>query len=313
MNVAQLGFGRWGKNIYNSLNSIDQIDEIFVYDPFIISDTNLKILSLEEIINNKEIEAVFVVTPANTHFELTKTLLLAGKNVFCEKPLCFNKSQVDEIEKIIKDTGKTFISGHTFLFNDTLEFVKNYIDKNQPEFKTVSGKYCSFGTNIADIDVLWDFGPHVVSMSNYIFNSKPDKVNLIPISHTHDGRLESCILKLSYMKINVVFELSWISIKKKREIEFNGYKTLIKWSDVQLDRPIEIYEKNWSDDLDPGAYAHFHNIPNSIFTPPLSPKEPLSNELNYFIKKSTNGEYKNLKSGIEFTRDVIETLEKAKF
>jgi hypothetical protein len=161
--------------------------------------------------------------------------------------------------------------------------------------------------------VLWDFGPHVVSISNYIFNSKPNQISVLPISYNNDGRLESCILHLVYGKTNVIYELSWISIKKKREIEFNGYKTLIKWSDVDVDRPIEIYEKEANDKLDPGVYAHYHNIPNSIFTPPISPKEPLSNELRYFVENSMKKEYKNLKSGIEFTKEVIETLELAHF
>jgi len=313
MKVALVGYGRWGKNIYNTLNNSTRVDEILICDPA-LNKTNLKKeINFNEILRNKKIEAVLVATPATTHFEITKKLLEANKNVFCEKPLCFSTEEAVEISNLINQSKATFVSGHTYLFNDTLNFVKNYIQNNNLDFKTISGKYCSLGTNILDVDVLWDLGPHAVSISNYLFDDKPDKVTLIPTSYTKDNKLESCFLNLIYKSQNVMFELSWINIIKKREIEFNGIETSIRWNDIDIDRPIEIIKSKVKDRFEPGVFAHLHSNSNSFEVPAINPEEPLKNELNYFIDSVKNNNYKNLRSGIDFSVDVIEVLEEASY
>ena len=71
---------------------------------------------------------------------------------------------------------------------------------------------------------------------------------------------------------------------KKRSIEFNNYEILLKWDDVNIDRPIEIYEKQLDETVNySGIFEHFHTIGNKITTPSLNPTEPILNEMNYFI------------------------------
>ena len=108
-----------------------------------------------------------------------------------------------------------------------------------------------------------------------------------------------------------MFELSWLNVDKKREIDFNNYETLIKWDDLEITKPIQIYEKQFQkEDID-GVFAHFHNIENKITVPFHETNEPLLNEMKYFINSVKNQEYLNLKSGIEFSKGVIEVLEEA--
>lgn len=313
MKAAVVGYGRWGKNLYNALNKLENVGEVLVCDPILESiETKLKTIKFNEIIDDKDINAVVVSSPAKTHFDLTKSLLEAGKNVFCEKPLCFTEKEVQILTNLVHDKKKVFISGHTFVFNDSIRFLKDYIQENELEFKTVFGKYSSFGTNVKDINVLWDFGPHVISIMNFVLNSVPNEANLYPISNREDGQLESCYLNLKYKKpkTNVMFELSWLNIDKKREIDFNNYETLIKWDDLEIKKPIQIYEKQFQkEDID-GVFAHFHNIRNKITVPFHETNEPLVNEMKYFIDSIKNNQHKNLISGIEFSGEVIKTLSK---
>tara|TARA_B100000131_G_scaffold322665_1_gene377475 strand:- start:312 stop:1268 length:957 start_codon:yes stop_codon:yes gene_type:complete len=314
MKVALLGYGRWGKNLFRSISRVENVTDVFVADPYMKEkNTDLNLITFDEILLDKEIESVLIASPATTHYEFTKTLIMNDKNVFCEKPLCFSTTEAKELKTLVKKHKKILLTGHTFLFNDSINYVKKYINDNSLSFKTISGKYCSYGTNVADADVLWDFGPHVISIMNYILESKPNSVEIIPNSYRSDGKLESCILNLKYFDglTNVLFELSWLSIDKKRLIEFNNYETLLRWDDVNIDRPIEIYEKQLDETTKPGVFEHFHTIGNKITTPSLSPTEPILNEMNYFIDTVKNQEFQNLKSGIEFTEGVIETLEEA--
>ena len=152
MKVAVVGYGRWGKNLYNALNKLENVDEVLVCDPILERiETKLKTIKFNEIIDDKDINAVVVSSPAKTHFNLTKSLLEADKNVFCEKPLCFTEKEVQILTNLVHDKKKVFISGHTFVFNDSIRFLKDYIEENELEFRTVFGKYSSFGTNVKDV------------------------------------------------------------------------------------------------------------------------------------------------------------------
>ena len=312
MKVAQIGYGRWGKNLYRTLTQISEINQIMVCDPYIdLNKDEFNLITFDEILNDETIKAVVIATPAKTHFDYVTKLIKANKNIFCEKPLCFSEEEVLIIEELIIEHKTALIIGHTFLFNDSIEFIKKYIQENNLIFKTISGKYCSYGTNIKDIDVLWDFGPHVISILNYILGSQPQNINLIPVSFREDGKLESCILNLNYLDkfTNVIFELSWLNIGKKRTIEFNSYETMLKWDDIDINKPIQIIEKKIEPEREPGVFSHFHTIENQTLIPSISPKEPLLNELTYFIDTVKNQEFQNLKSGIEFTKNIIESLE----
>lgn len=310
MNIALVGYGRWGKNLYNALNKIPNIDEIYICDP-LIKNTEKSSIKFEEILSNEKINAVVVATPASTHFEITKTLLNSGKNVFCEKPLCFSIQEVKELLDVAFMKEKALLTGHTFLFNDSISYIKEFIRERDLLFKIVSGKYSSFGTNVNDVDVLWDFGPHILSIVNYIFGSSPASSKLIPMSFREDGKLESCFVHLEYdqPKTKVVFELSWLNIDKKREIEFNNYETLLRWNDLEVARPVQIYEKQFNKENVEGVFEHFHNIQNNITIPSIKSKEPLFNEMKYFIECVDMKRHKNLKSGLEFTFEIIKTLE----
>ena len=101
-----------GAKIYKNLKSIDSITKIYIVDPAIKTFPNLK--KLENIIENNEIEAVFISTPAITHFDLTKTMIENDKHVFCET-LAFSEKEALEIKELIESKKKTFISGHTFI------------------------------------------------------------------------------------------------------------------------------------------------------------------------------------------------------
>jgi len=147
MDIALIGYGRWGKNLYNALNNLETVDNVYVCDPQLSKEASkLNILSFEEIKQKKEIQGVVVASTASTHFEITKTFLELGKHVFCEKPLCFTAEEVKILTNLVYEKKKILVSGHTFVFNDSIKFLKDHIKKNQLEFKTVFGKYSSYGT-----------------------------------------------------------------------------------------------------------------------------------------------------------------------
>jgi predicted dehydrogenase len=67
--------------------------------------------SYDELIEDKEVECLYIATPHNSHFALTKKALLSGKSVLCEKPITITVSQLEELIIAHKHTGQYLMEG----------------------------------------------------------------------------------------------------------------------------------------------------------------------------------------------------------
>ena len=77
-------------------------------DKILQSNNETKIsLDFDEVLKIKEIDIIDICLPPNLHFSACKKALEAGKHVICEKPLVSNLKEIDELEKISKETKKT--------------------------------------------------------------------------------------------------------------------------------------------------------------------------------------------------------------
>lgn len=117
INFAIIGYGGMGSyHVHNIMpNENERIHVVGTYDisgerQKISSQHNHKIYkSLEEILTDETIEAVLIATPNDSHKALAIQALKAGKHVVCEKPVTMNVEELDEVLKIAKETGKTFM------------------------------------------------------------------------------------------------------------------------------------------------------------------------------------------------------------
>lgn len=82
----------------------------------------------KDILNNKDIDAVSIVTPTFTHKNIVVEALKAGKNVLCEKPPAMNYEEALECEKTAKETGKILMYAFVVRFSKEVKFMKEYID-----------------------------------------------------------------------------------------------------------------------------------------------------------------------------------------
>ena len=76
-------------------------------DKILQSNTKTKVsLNFDDLLKVKEIDIIDICLPPHLHFSSCKKSLEAGKHVICEKPLVSSLKEVDELEKISKETGK---------------------------------------------------------------------------------------------------------------------------------------------------------------------------------------------------------------
>ncbi|MBE18248.1 MAG: oxidoreductase [Nitrospinae bacterium] len=128
INVGIIGYGKMGQIRHKVISTIPDAEVICYYDPIIINEKIFKVEKPEQIINNPEVDAIFICTPNFLNKKLTIASLMEGKNVFCEKPPAFTAKDVDEIRKVEKESGKILMYGFNHRHHESIKYMKNIID-----------------------------------------------------------------------------------------------------------------------------------------------------------------------------------------
>lgn len=87
----------------------------------------------EEIIKDQNINTVFIATRHNLHYEYVIKALKAGKNVFVEKPLCMDETELEEIRKVYNDGNSKLIVGFNRRFAPSIVKVMNVYNPKIPK------------------------------------------------------------------------------------------------------------------------------------------------------------------------------------
>ena len=122
LKTAVVGAGNWGRNLIRTLDQLGVLAAVVEKDPakrveLVKSYKNLKIYAdLPELLNDPGIQAVFIATPVPTHYQLARAALLAGKDVFLEKPLVLSTAEAKKLVELAGARERVLMAGHLLLY-----------------------------------------------------------------------------------------------------------------------------------------------------------------------------------------------------
>src|SRR6516225_5799739 len=174
--IAQIGCGYWGPNLLRNFSALKGCRVKTVVDAspdrraFVQSNfpRSTAVESHESVLTDPEIDAVVIATPAGTHFALALAALKSGKHIFVEKPMATKAAEVDELARVAGEKKLVAMVGHTFVYNSAVRFVKKLIEAGDlGEIRYVYSQRLNLGRIRSDIDALWNFAPHDISIIQY--------------------------------------------------------------------------------------------------------------------------------------------------
>ena len=325
--IAQLGCGYWGPNLLRNYSALKNCHVKYVVDSsperrsFV--ETNFprtKAVETSEIVlADPEVEAVVIATPAGTHFQLAKQALLAGKHVFVEKPLATKVVEVDELGKIAAESKLVVLAGHTFVYNSAVRYVKKLVDAGDlGEIRYIYSQRLNLGRIRSDIDALWNFAPHDISIIQYwLGNPEPISVIRQGMDYMQDSVDDVVFLSVVYSgKIMANIHVSWLDPQKVRKMIIVGSRKMVVYDDIADDK-IAIYDKGIDRkailgenmDFDKPRPLEFNHRSGDILLPQIKFTEPLRTEAEHFIDCIRN-KCAPL-TGVEHARNVVSILERA--
>ena len=325
--LAQFGCGYWGPNLLRNFSTVNGCRVRYVVDPSAerraFVETNFPqvkaVASVHAVLEDPAVNAIVIATPAETHFQLAKQALMAGKHVFVEKPLATKCSEVDELANLATSRGLVLMVGHTFIYNAAVRYVKSLIDNGDlGEIRYIYSQRLNLGRIRSDIDALWNFGPHDISIIQYwLGDLEPVSVFRQGMAFIQNGIDDVVFLNLEYpSKVIANIHVSWLDPQKVRKMIVVGSRKMVVYDDV-ADNKIALYDKGIDRRAILGQHMDFDLLrqqfdyrSGDILLPQVKFVEPLRLEAEHFRDCILNGTEPI--TGSRHARSVVSILERAK-
>ena len=326
--LAQVGCGYWGPNLLRNFSSLPNCRVKYVVDSsperraFVEANfpRTTAVDSCAPVLSDPEVGGVIIATPAGTHFRIAKEALLAGKSVFVEKPLATKVAEVDELGEIAAARDLIVMAGHTFLFNTAVRYVKQLLDAGElGEIRYIYSQRLNLGRIRQDIDALWNFAPHDISIIQYwLGDPTPIAVHRVGMDFIQNGIDDVVFLSVVYPnKVIANIHVSWLDPQKVRKMIVVGSRKMVVYDDIADDK-IAIYDKGIDKrailgenmDFDHPRPEQFNYRSGDLLMPHVNFTEPLRSEAQTFVDCLRNGDLPI--TGISHARKVVSILERAK-
>src|SRR6202522_1321409 len=300
LRMGVIGYGYWGPNIVRNFHGQDKSRVVAVCDKSSKSLDRVRHAfpdvrttnDCKELLTSPDIDAVAVVTPVWTHFELAKTALENGKHVFVEKPFTCTTAQGEELIELAERKHLKIMVDHTFLFTGAVKRMKEMIDDG-----TLGDLYYYDSTRVNlglfqhDVNVLWDLAPHDLSIMDYLIKEKPEAI--VATGQKHLNGVADIAFMTLYFPDQVIahINVNWLSPVKVRTTLIGGEKRMLVWNDLEADEKVKVYDKGVDITNREGVYELLVNYRSGdMWAPQLEQAEALRQELSYFVDCISSGQ-----------------------
>jgi predicted dehydrogenase len=289
MKLLLIGIGRWGANHLRVLHSLPV--ELFVSEldgkrlegarKLGIPDSHL---TTDYKQFAAQVDAVVIVTPAQTHFPLGKEFLEAGKDVFIEKPLTLVPEESKQLAELADKHGRILQVGHIFRFDPATQWIREAMHEGKfGRVNILRGHFGGFKRPRNDSGVMFADGIHFVDLYNYFLKATPRSV--LAIHHDFMGRGMDDVSLLS-LEYETALGRTWATVEndyfypgKFREVIVVGEKC-----SAVCDYNVAQYKIKLHENKHVREGNDFKGVEGAVTQIECPPEEPLLAELRAFMK-----------------------------
>jgi predicted dehydrogenase len=315
--AALVGVGGWGSNILRVLLANDAVRLTHICDS---NPDRLGSLSAQHpaitcaekfgaLVDNPDIDAVLIATPAGTHAAIAEAFFSAGKAVFVEKPLTLSIAEADGLVRLAeKDPARPLMVGHLLIYHPATAMIKDIIDGGDlGDVYYIYTKRLNLGVVRQDENALWSLAPHDISILIHLMGRPPEAVS------AHGGaylnrKVEDVAFMTLYFSDGRMGEIhvSWLDPNKERKTVVVGSKKMLVFDDMEATEKIRIYDKG-AQVKAAADFARSISIRHGdIHIPLVATREPLMAEVRHFI--DCVRERKSPATDVSQGREVVRVL-----
>jgi len=290
--IAVIGTGYWGKNLVRNYYDIGVLHTICDSNPEVVQSFLQKYkgvaggTSYSEVLLNKEIDAIVIATPAETHFSLAQEALLAGKDVYIEKPLCLSESDGSKLNIIATQQKRILMTGHLLWYHPGILKLKKMINSGElGRIQYIYSNRLNIGKLRREENVLWSFAPHDISVILGLLNEMPSSVMTQGGNYFHQQIADTTVTLLDFPSgIKAHIFVSWLHPFKEQKLVVVGEKQMAVFDETApWSEKLTVYPHSveWNDNIPIANKADARFIE-------INEEEPLRAECLHFLSSIKN-------------------------
>ncbi|MFO0773145.1 MAG: Gfo/Idh/MocA family oxidoreductase [Nitrospiraceae bacterium] len=284
--VAVVGSGYWGKNLVRNMHGLgalrmvcdSQADTLAALHSQYTDCTMVRAYS--DVLQARDVQGVMIATPAETHAVLVREALLAGKDVFVEKPLCLSVSEGQALVDLAERQGRILMVGHLLWYHPAVLTLQKLIaDGELGRLQYLYSNRLNLGKIRREENILWSFAPHDISVILGLLRDMPESVQALGGNYLHPHIADVTTSLLAFPNgVRAHIFVSWLHPYKEQKLVVVGDKQMAVFDDTEKINKLVLYPHSidWKDNFPTPSKAEAQPVP-------LDWQEPLRAECQHFL------------------------------
>lgn len=268
-------------------------------------------MDVDEVLAARDVDGVVIATPAMTHAELAVRCLERGRHVLVEKPLAMSVGEAERIAAAAARSGACVLVGHLMLYHPVVEHLRRLVAGGElGDVYYLSSVRANLGRLRRDENALWSFGPHDLSMIDYLVPGTPISVAARGASFLQPGIADVVFVNLELAPaaggsrpVMAQVHLSWLNPHKERRLMIVGARKMAELDDTAAEK-LRIYDRGYDRPPEFTDFAEYLTLRNGdIYVPQIAMVEPLAAMARHFVAcvAGTAAPRTDLASGLRVT------------
>ncbi|MBI3013903.1 MAG: Gfo/Idh/MocA family oxidoreductase [Candidatus Tectomicrobia bacterium] len=240
MGVAVVGAGYWGKNLVRNFAALGKLSAVCESDPQRLkSFENVApgvrlVAGYQEILADPAIPAVAIATRAEQHYEMARQALVAGKDVFVEKPLSLKVAEGRALVDLAKEKGLILMVGHVLRYHPAVLKLKEMVSRGDlGKIQYVYSNRLNLGRFRNEENILWSFAPHDIAVILYLLGEVPVAVSANGGNYLHRDIADVTVTTMSFKSgVRAHIFVSWLHPYKEQKLVLVGDRQMAVFDDV---------------------------------------------------------------------------------
>ena len=287
MRIAVIGAGYWGANLVRAFHQLGALDRICDF-----SSERLTRLaeqypgvrmesSYDAILEDPAIDAVVVATPAECHFTMARQALMAGKDVYVEKPLTLHCDEAEALTKLAEQEKRILMVGHLLEFHPAIVRLQELIDQGElGRLEYIYSNRLNLGKVRREENALWSFAPHDISVILLLMKQMPIQVTATGGTYLQPNIADVTVSTMLFNRgVRAHIFVSWLHPYKEQKLVLVGERRMAVFDDIRKTDKLQLHDKKI--DLVNGQFVVEKTAAKTI---DFSPEEPLLLECRHFLE-----------------------------
>lgn len=284
--LTVIGVGYWGKNLVRNyaelgvLHSICDSNQELLKQCQAEHNVSRAFTDYREALKDESIKAVAIAAPAVVHYEIVKAALLAGKDVFVEKPLALTVVDAEELIALAASKGRILMVDHILQFHPAIIKLKELIDSGVlGKLQYIYSNRLNIGKLRSEENILWSFAPHDISVILSLVEEMPKSVNAFGQDYLQENVYDTTMTMMTFSdRLRAHIFVSWLHPFKEQKLVVVGDTKMAVFNDVEENNKLILYSHKvqWVHRVPVASKGEFEAVP-------LEKKEPLKEACLHFL------------------------------